>query len=118
MADSVFIPKQDSHEYREYLNWCEKGNTPIPYNNPLTESMQAKIALDALERETMMNRGMRELQLIVMQDLATRQSAQMAEQGIEMSPQDILAEQSAWVKLVAINQRATELRAIINTEGE
>lgn len=71
-----------------------------------------------LEQATLMNRGLREFLMVSMQDLAQRQSEQMAEQGIEMSPKDILEAQSAWVKLVAINQKASELRAIINSEEE
>lgn len=111
LSDDTFLPMtEESQGYVEYLAWRADGNTPEPADDlEPTPSQKAKSALEALERETMMNKGMREFFMVSMQDIATRQSEQMAEHGIEMSPRDILAGRPAWVKLVKINEQALAL---------
>ena len=44
ISDSAFIPKDLANsDYQEYLAWIELGNTPIPAEVPLRETVVAKI---------------------------------------------------------------------------
>lgn len=111
LSDNVFIPANEANaDYQEYLTWEAEGNKPEAAEGP-DDTLIAQMRLEALERETMMNRGLREFLMVSMQDLARRQSEQMEDLGIIMAPQDILAANSAWVKLVEINSQASTLRA-------
>jgi hypothetical protein len=113
IQDGAHIPiAEGNRDYEEYALWLEEGNSPEPADLP-NDSEVAQGLLDALERSTMMSRGMREFLLVSMQDLAQRQSEQMADIGITMSAKDILAGNAAWVKLVQINAQATALRGRI-----
>jgi hypothetical protein len=117
IADGAYIPVDtENMDYCEYLKWLEEGNQPEPIevNSPDSKAV-AKTALETLERTTMMNKGMREFFLVSMQDMAVRQSEKMDELGIDMPPQLILANHKAWVELVAIHARASQLEKEANS---
>lgn len=111
LHDGAYIPmNEENTDYCDFLKWMEEGNTPDPADiNTPDRATQAKAELLKLENETKMNKGMREFFLVSMQDMAQRQSLQMEAQGVEMTPQAILAARPAWVQLVAINTEALKL---------
>jgi hypothetical protein len=113
LSDNAFIPLDESNsDYQAYLEWSEAGGIAQPADVPVLDRKgQARLELAQLEQATMMNKGMREFFMVSMQDIATRQSEQMAalDPAIIMSPRDILAHRPAWVKLVAINEQALAL---------
>lgn len=110
LSDNAFIPFDGGNaDYQVYLSWVQLGNAPEPA--PLPDHVAlAKAALAALERDTMMGRGLREYLLVSMQDLAMRQAEQATGAGTPITAQEILAGNSAWVKLVQIDAQATALR--------
>lgn len=109
LSDGACIPQDVSNaDYAVYLEWFAAGGVPEPAVVPDPAEL-ARSALSALELASLMNRGMRELCLVVMQDMALRQSEQMAEHGISMDPQTILAKHSFWRKLTALNVEAGQL---------
>lgn len=109
-ADGVNIPLDPANsDYAAYLQWLAAGNTPTPADVPDTKALAAA-ALSQLEQSTMMNRGTREFMIASMQDMAQRQAALMAGQGINTTLQAILATRPGWTKLVEINTLATQLR--------
>lgn len=113
LADAVCIPFDYANaDYQVYLSWVGLGNTPAPAP-PLDMAAAAKSALAALERDTMMGRGLREYLLVSMQDLAMRQAEQARAEGYDTDAQTILAGNVAWTKLVQINAQATALRSKI-----
>lgn len=110
LEDNAWVPIASGNiDYEAYLKWCADGNEPLPapVENP---KVIAQAALDALEQETMMNRLAREFMLVSMQDLAQRQSALLAANGIVRTPQDILNASPGWLKLVEVNAQAANLR--------
>jgi hypothetical protein len=113
LSDGAFIPfDADNADYQAYLTWQKEGGITAPAPVPIVDrAAQARLELGQLEQTTMMNKGMREFFMVSMQDIATRQSEQMAalDPPIIMSPRDILAHRPAWVKLVAINEQALAL---------
>lgn len=94
-------------DYQEYLSWVAAGNAASP-PDPLDSKEVARAALAFLERDTMMNRGLREFLLVAMQDLAQRQASIM---GNGVTASMVLAGNSAWLRLVQIDTQATQLRA-------
>lgn len=113
LTDGACVPFDAGNaDYQVYLAWCSLGNTPQP-PSPVDMVAVAKAALSALERDTMMGRGLREYLLVSMQDLAMRQAAQATAAGIPTDAQTILAGNSAWNKLVQIDAQAAALRAKI-----
>lgn len=63
-SDGAAIPADERNtDYREYLRWLEAGNTPEPAGQLPQPSPQEQI--DAIERQTMMNRATREFLLAV-----------------------------------------------------
>lgn len=114
--DGTFIPLDPANrDCAEYLEWVSKGNVPKPESvftpDPV---LTARLELEELERETMMNKGMREFFLVSMQDMAIRRAVQMEEAGIEAAPLDILNATPAWVRLVEINKQAAALEKEAN----
>lgn len=109
LSDGAVIPPDPRNaDFTAYSDWFDAGGRPAPAE-PVDASEVARSALAALEQASIMNRGMRELCLVVMQDMAQRQSEQMAELGIDIPPQTILAKHSFWRKLIALNAEAGQL---------
>lgn len=66
LADNALIPTDLANvDYVAFLNWQGAGNVPEPAEVPDPKlAIQAQI--DTIERETMMNRGVRESMLYLM----------------------------------------------------
>lgn len=110
LSDNAFIPLDEGNtDYQAFLAWRAQGGVPAPVDTP-DPKVIAQAALDALEQETMMNRLAREFMLVSMQDMAQRQSALLAANGIVRSPQDLLNASPGWLKLVEVNAQAANLR--------
>lgn len=75
-SDSACIPFADGNrDYEEYKAWLAEGNTPDPEDVPDPKiAIQAQI--DQLERESMMNRGTRELQMRLIEKEAAAMAVQ------------------------------------------
>jgi hypothetical protein len=82
---------------------------------PTKEEIQAEI--DRLERDSLMNRGTRELSLVSMSDLATRKAEKMKEadptetRTVEELATLILLGNTAYVKFKELDDKVSALRA-------
>lgn len=114
LADGAEIPADEGNaDWCAFLAWQQAGGVAVPADST-SAATRARAALSALEQATMMNKGMREFFLVSMQDMAIRKAEQMQANGIEATPQAILAATPAWVKLVAINTQAHALELEAN----
>jgi hypothetical protein len=92
---------------------------PKPPYVPTADERRAVIQaeIDDLERSTMLNRGSRELEIVSIQDLATRQAATLQpstpEKTVEEITAELLAARPYYVKLVALNDQVSALRAVL-----
>lgn len=110
LTDNVVIPPDLTNKDRvEYELWLALGNSPLPAT-VVDSKVVARWTLEQLEATTLMNRGLREFLLVAMQDLAQRQAVIL---GNGVTAQQILAGNSAWLRLVQIDTQATQLRALL-----
>ncbi len=82
---------------------------------PQRASDAIQLQIDELERQTLLNRGSRELELVSMQDLANRQAVILAPSmpgsTVEEIADAILAARPYYPKLVALDGQIAALRA-------
>jgi hypothetical protein len=116
LSDNAFIPFDTNNtDYREYVSWIEQGNEALPVDS--VDPNAAIIAqIEIVERNTMLPEIQRKLLLIQMQESAQRQSVLMSEANAEygmpevLTPQEILAGDSIWLRLVEIDNQIAELQ--------
>lgn len=114
ISDNAFIPMVEGNsDYDAYLIWVNAGNLTLPVELPNpNEAIDAQI--EAIERETMVPRVLRELALVQMEDLATRKAAAWNEANPNSPPYTAatyLAVNSAYVKTKAVDDQIRALRA-------
>lgn len=124
----VNVLEVDSLDFMPGLVECKTGNIgdsyvngsiipkPGPTEDDIKELRRAElmVQITALETGSLLNRGSRELELICMQDLATRQAAilqpSMPGRTIEEIANEIMAKRPYFTKLLALNKQVTTLR--------
>lgn len=105
IQDNTFIPADPANiDYANYLEWIKAGNQPEPSDAP--DQNQATISkIDSLERESMLNRGSRELELFLMEDRAAQVAAA---KGYPVEA--VLGANVYYVKLKALDEQIGALR--------
>lgn len=104
-TDGASIPMDERNkDYQEYLKWLDEGNTPEPVDAPdpriaITEQ------IDRLERESLLNRGTREMQIFQLEERAAQVATQTGH-----PVEAVLAANVYYVKLKALDTLISGLR--------
>jgi len=107
VEDGSCIPTDPLNlDYKAYLGWVAEGNSPQPA--PEIPGPTPQDQIDAIERQTMVPRVVRESLLAFAQLLAQQQAAVSGK-----SVAEILAANVAYQKVKAVDDQINQLRSLI-----